>query len=219
MKGIIYKATNTLDGRVYVGQTTQTLEKRRTEHLSLARRTREEYRTEFGKALVGHEGDFKWEVIEEVEGIEGREDWQTRLNLKKQLRDAERAWIDRLRSYDSRYGYNDSRGRMDKITAKTTNNRNSVAPVYNISTRKLVRVFPTMTLAMERYGTALYNTMVSPYRPGYGAAEWSKHKYIVVKPKPGEDIPKMLPFDVDEVIPKKEKVEPLFWLKHRVWPF
>lgn len=32
MYGIIYKATNLIDGKIYIGQTTRTLEKRRKEH-------------------------------------------------------------------------------------------------------------------------------------------------------------------------------------------
>jgi len=65
--GIIYKATNIINGKVYIGQTVKALEKRISGHYSNARKntTPGSY---FFKAIRKHgEGAFKWDVIDEAD--------------------------------------------------------------------------------------------------------------------------------------------------------
>ena len=65
---IIYKVTNVLDGKVYIGATSSTLKKRRTWHYSNAKKRRDdEYlsNTKFFQALRQYPKDiFTWEAID-----------------------------------------------------------------------------------------------------------------------------------------------------------
>ena len=92
MKGSIYIIRNTINDKVYVGQTTQTIGIRFTNH-KMASRTEED--TKFYRAIRKHgEDKFYPELLEEVE-IEN-------------LNDRERYWI---KYYDSYYnGYNSTLG-------------------------------------------------------------------------------------------------------------
>jgi group I intron endonuclease len=66
--GIIYKVTNILDGKVYVGQTTSRLSVRRAQHLCEARRGTGTY---FYNAIRCHgESNFIWEVLVESHSAE-----------------------------------------------------------------------------------------------------------------------------------------------------
>lgn len=84
---IIYKATNLLSGRVYIGQTKKTLEKRKAQHYK--------YKGDgpFHKALkFYHPQNFKWDIIDTAKT-------QEELNFKEEL------WINIFQSlYPS--GYN-----------------------------------------------------------------------------------------------------------------
>lgn len=67
--GIIYKATNTVNGKCYIGQTIQTFKRRKAEHLRAAFSPRNKrYNTHFYRAIreYGKE-NFTWEVL--AEGI------------------------------------------------------------------------------------------------------------------------------------------------------
>lgn len=65
MKGIIYKATNTFNGKVYIGQTVAGLPKRRQQHIRDARLDESNL---FHTALYNFPGAFTWEVIETFTG-------------------------------------------------------------------------------------------------------------------------------------------------------
>lgn len=68
--GIVYKATNTLNGKSYIGITTKDLEKRKSEHIEKAKRGGK--LSVFHNALVSYNYDFEWEVIDfEYESTEG----------------------------------------------------------------------------------------------------------------------------------------------------
>lgn len=88
---IIYKATNILNNKCYIGQTKKTLDIRKRQHLATAE-SGNGFR--FHKALreVGFD-NFKWEQIDSA----------TNLN---QLTEKEDYWIKYYRSYDPHYGYN-----------------------------------------------------------------------------------------------------------------
>ena len=81
MYGLIYKITNLLDGKIYVGQTTQKLELRLKYHKSSKH-------TFIGRAIRKHGWkNFKAEVIEECESQEQLNErevfWIAKLNCKK----------------------------------------------------------------------------------------------------------------------------------------
>lgn len=94
---IIYKATNKINEKIYVGQTTRTLKERRKEHEQSAIGGYTEM--VFGRALrkYGIE-NFEWEIIDTAETIE-------------ELNEKEIYWIDKLESLiDYGHGYNCNKG-------------------------------------------------------------------------------------------------------------
>ena len=99
MKGIIYKATNTLNGKVYIGQTISGLEKRKTQHM---RGAKIDESNRFHKALYQYPGGFEWEIIDEFSG--------TRKEVAHFLNVAEEYHIIKNNAYDQDYGYNASIG-------------------------------------------------------------------------------------------------------------
>lgn len=90
---IVYKATNITNGKVYVGQTTHTLEYRKSQHqrdaVSTRRRT-----VLFHQALLEYGFDkFQWEVLELCDSVE-------------QLHEREAYYISLYNSMNEQYGYN-----------------------------------------------------------------------------------------------------------------
>lgn len=83
--GVIYKATNVKNGKIYVGATSRTVEVRRNEHKYNAFRRGLEY--EMYEDMVNDGwNSFKWEVIEEVKIDELHEKekyWITKLEANK----------------------------------------------------------------------------------------------------------------------------------------
>ena len=60
--GLIYKAKNTVNGKVYIGQTSNTLNRRKSRHL----RECKTYNTIFGRALRKYgEDSFQWDILED----------------------------------------------------------------------------------------------------------------------------------------------------------
>ena len=104
---IIYKATNIQNGKVYIGQTTNTLEYRKSQHF---RESKSEHRknTYFHNAISKYgEESFVFEEIDSAESIE-------ELNIK------EEKWIRFYRSTEKRNGYNlDSGGKNCKKSQST----------------------------------------------------------------------------------------------------
>jgi group I intron endonuclease len=92
--GIIYKATNTKNGKVYIGQTIRTLAERMRGHLTQARSKKTE-KVSFQYAILKYGFDaFTWEVIDTGKSPED-------LNQK------EIEWISHYESFtDSKKGYN-----------------------------------------------------------------------------------------------------------------
>lgn len=88
---VIYSATNQLDGKVYVGQTTGSLKNRRYFH---------EYDSMKGSTLLFHRAlrkygfeSFDWQVIDQAE-------------TEQELNDKEKYWIQFYKSFDPQFGYN-----------------------------------------------------------------------------------------------------------------
>lgn len=84
--GIIYRAF-LFDGRSYIGQTTQSLEKRKNCHFRKSKKDQ----THFANALRKYGKQFIWEILEECQN-------------KKSLNLAECKWIDYFHSIEN--GFN-----------------------------------------------------------------------------------------------------------------
>ncbi|MFP3041890.1 GIY-YIG nuclease family protein [Treponema primitia] len=104
--GIIYKATNSINGKVYVGQTTLPIEKRKAQHKSDAK-----IKTgHFQNAIRKHGFDaFVWMILDTAEG-------------KEELDAKEEQWIKIANSCDNKFGYNvRSGGSHGKLTEEAKN--------------------------------------------------------------------------------------------------
>ena len=95
---IIYKATNKINNKIYVGQTINTLEYRRTQH-ERSINYKGTRNTAFSKALKKYGIDnFMWEVIDRADNLD-------------QLNQKEEYWISKLNCLiDNGRGYNIKRG-------------------------------------------------------------------------------------------------------------
>ena len=101
--GIIYKVTNQENGKIYIGQTIQTLNERKNKHYYKARQ--EEYTTHFINALRKYpEEVFIWEIIDEAE-------------TKKALDEKEKYWIAYYNSIEKGYNTKDG-GQTIVVTDK-----------------------------------------------------------------------------------------------------
>jgi len=89
---IIYKATNTGNGKIYIGQTIQSLHLRRLDHERKANLYKS---TSYFHAAIRKYGveAFEWEVIDRAETADD-------LNKKESF------WIDRLKTNKKEFGYN-----------------------------------------------------------------------------------------------------------------
>lgn len=67
IEGIIYKATNTMNGQVYIGATTQSLENRKKDHLNKIDKS---YNHKFQKAILEYgKANFHWEQIDTANNL------------------------------------------------------------------------------------------------------------------------------------------------------
>lgn len=87
--GIIYKATNLTNNKIYIGQTVKSLIRRKQLHISDAERGSELY---FHRALRKNKDIFQWETIEECENCF--------------LNEREIYWISEYKSNNQNTGYN-----------------------------------------------------------------------------------------------------------------
>jgi group I intron endonuclease len=96
---IIYKATNKINGKIYIGLTTQTLDFRKYKHKSDSESMRKN--RVFNKAIRKYGWDsFIWEIIDTAESV-------------KELKEKEMFWIEHFNSYvlaEKSNGYNMTRG-------------------------------------------------------------------------------------------------------------
>ena len=98
-KGIVYSATNKVNGKRYIGQTVRDLDRRIGEHISNAKR---EPKYAFHKSIVNYgEENFIWEVLDEANTIE-------------ELDEKEIHWIKYYKTYSNK-GYNMSLGGQKSI--------------------------------------------------------------------------------------------------------
>ena len=96
MFGIVYKVTNTVNGKVYVGQTRRSLHVRQLDHLREARKGNTRLHLHRAIAKYG-EQSFHWEILEEAA-------------TKEELDRLEMKWISQLQACDETKGYNFSSG-------------------------------------------------------------------------------------------------------------
>lgn len=97
---IVYKATNLINNKIYIGQTTKNLEQRIKKHWSDTLREQQNKRTSvrFHNALYKYgKQNFYWEIIDKANNLE-------ELNKK------EIYWIKKLNANEREYGYNETSG-------------------------------------------------------------------------------------------------------------
>ena len=115
MRGFIYKITNNVNGKVYIGQTIQTVKERFYQHCatkcsdSVLNMAIHRAIKKYGKS------NFIIEVIEEVD--------------KDSLNDREKFWIEYYNSYNN--GYNSTRGGQDSSTHCKELDTESIIKEYN----------------------------------------------------------------------------------------
>lgn len=103
MYGIIYRVTNQLNNKIYIGQTIQTLSERKNKHYYKARQ--ENINTHFINALRKYpEENFIWEVIDNAD-------------CQEQLDEKEKYWIDYYNSVEEGYNTKDG-GQTIVVTDK-----------------------------------------------------------------------------------------------------
>jgi group I intron endonuclease len=106
MYGIIYKATNTLNGKVYIGLTTKTLKTRKVQHKFMAKKG--DKRTPFQAALLDKGfNNFVWSEIDQAETKEG-------------LSEKEIYWIGFYNSMNPEKGYNNTIGGIKTVYSEET---------------------------------------------------------------------------------------------------
>lgn len=154
---IIYKITNKINNKVYIGLTTQTVEKRWEQHLQAAfNENHPDSQTVFKKAIRKYgSNNFIVEVIDEANNLE---------DLKK----LEQYWIKYYNSYigwDNCQGYNSTYGG----DAPTKISR----PVckVNILTGLVEETYPTIRAAEEKYSRGIaeivHNKIIGQKPKGY----------------------------------------------------
>lgn len=110
---IIYKATNTINGKVYIGQTTQAFGNRKQKHKYETFTLNKQYH--FHKAIRRYGWDaFNWCVIDTATNIDD-------LNQKEEF------WIKEYRSTNSKYGYNIMYGGNNRRMPAATKKKISTA--------------------------------------------------------------------------------------------
>lgn len=102
MKGIIYIATNKINNKVYIGQTINTLARRKNGHIGAAQR--KEDNLYFHRAIRKYgEESFEWKILEEI-NIDSKSE------LKQYLDNQEIYYIKLYNSNKNEYGYNLTQG-------------------------------------------------------------------------------------------------------------
>ena len=201
MKGIIYKATNMTDGKVYIGQTTMPLKRRISIHLHDA----EMPKTRFHKAINRYgENAFKWEIIEEITasdiGI-----------LKRLLGEAEIRYIEQYGSEFPHSGYNtqpggtDYRPKPSYRTLKRSEQRNGYGTcfaLYYCSTGNLKSTFTSIAEANAVHNNSLFRKVfhINDIARVYCQTDI---RFFAVEILPGETIPQHV--DIINISPKKPK--------------
>ena len=124
--GYIYKITNTRNGKVYIGQTRRTVEKRFKQHLSSAfRESSKSYLTYLSRAIRKYSTEcFIVETIKEIMVT-------TVGRLCKQLDKEEVFYIRKYNSTDPRFGYNRLKGgQLNRSSEELLNYKNALNIIH-----------------------------------------------------------------------------------------
>ena len=165
MKGIIYKATNIYDGKIYVGQTTQSLERRAAQHRSMANRGIQD---PFHNAIrqFGWEA-FRWEILETIEReipstLQGAEHYI----MRPLLLEAENRYITELQSSIPSWGYNTNGGiPPSQRTPDQLQNQRTTVTVYHLHRGRRYKTYPTLQAARNEIGVGPLHNKVLDYNP------------------------------------------------------
>ena len=113
--GIVYRARNIINNKIYIGQTIDTLRNRKRGHYNGIKK----YNTYFGRALNKYiRKEFKWKIIDYA-------------NNEKDLDKKERYWIKFYKSNIAKFGYNSTSGGSHGIPTKEVRDKISLT-VKNI---------------------------------------------------------------------------------------
>lgn len=172
--GRIYIIRNTINNKVYVGQTIVSIKLRFQNHLSAARNNKDYV---IGKAIRKYgEDKFYVELLEEC--------------LKEELNEREKYWISFFKSTNNKYGYNLSIGGHHPFTTKVLDKEkifslfNKGIPAYKIA--KILHVgVPKITQVLQdnniKYGLDLQKTditeeamIIDLYLDGYSTVDIGK---------------------------------------------
>lgn len=71
MSYLVYKATNIINGKCYIGKTSLSLNKRRVQHNHLARKKTSRNHSYIHKAIAKYgEDNFSWEILHKVKSVD-----------------------------------------------------------------------------------------------------------------------------------------------------
>lgn len=165
MKGIIYKATNTLNGKVYIGQTEKSLEERKRQH-EIASKNPKNMSPFYGEMRYYGARAFRWEVVKEVP-------FNPQESYGRTLRREESRVIEEYRSFEPKFGYNiQGAPSGDHATCRHTTER--TVWIHEIPSGRYVGVFDSLCQARNLLGgkSAVYDRRLD---------EFSLPKHLVVE--------------------------------------
>lgn len=133
---IVYKATNTINGKIYIGYTTKTLEKRKKEHLYKSRcKTDNQYFYLFREAIRKYGfKNFKWEIIAECKNIE--ECCSLEIEFIKKLNSISPVGYNLTNGGNGGSPSEQTKNKISKSVKFFWDNNKSKHPWYNISNNK-----------------------------------------------------------------------------------
>jgi len=141
MTGIIYRATNTFNGMVYIGQTMAGLPKRKSQHYRDAKADAD---NAFHLALYQYHNAFEWEVVDSFSGT--KEQVIHALNVAEEYHILKHKSTDAGRGYNSTFGGYSSDKFADRILERAKANQGAAKAVlqYDLD-GNFVKEFPSLS--------------------------------------------------------------------------
>lgn len=161
--GLIYKATNKINGKEYVGQTNNTLGERKKQHIQSALNSRKEPTNYFHKAIKKYGKDnFKWEILEDN-------------ILSENLNEREKYWIKYYDTFNNGYNLTEG-GDHDNHLQKWKENNPEMAIEsakrgYNLM-RQILEQNPEKDKQRQEKAIRGMKKYVEEHKE-----EWSQHSY------------------------------------------